>query len=266
MSAKILLPESPEDAIAAFGDGGGITVLGGGTILMPELADRADGGHSVLAMARTGLDGVSRADGRVTIGAATPISALETFDEPLATAARHVADPEIRAQATLGGNLCARAGAEAPRGDLQAPLIALDAAVRWASGGSEQVSSIEDFLGNGQAALVLDVSYDDVERKTGYAAASRPHAHHYTILAACAARAGETTRVAVTGAGDTGRRCTGVEEALQSGATAAEAAARASDDVGDGLRDDALASSWYRERVLPVIVERALTQLEGAPS
>ena len=264
MSAKILVPESREAAIAAFADGGDVTVFGGGTILMPELAMSSRDDGSFLLLDKAGLASVSRADGRVTIGAATPIAALEALDEPLATAARHVGDPEIRAQATLGGNLCARAGAEAPRGDLQAPLIALDAAVRWASDGAEHVSPLEEFLAGGQEGLVLDVSYDDTGRASGYAAASRPHAHHYTILAACAARNGASTRVAVTGAGATGVRCTGVEEALESGAAAADAAQRVLDDVGDGLRDDALASAWYRERVLPVIVERALAQLEGA--
>ena len=32
-----MVPESREDAIAAFGDGGGVTVLAGGTILMPKM-------------------------------------------------------------------------------------------------------------------------------------------------------------------------------------------------------------------------------------
>ena len=263
MSAKILLPESREAAVAAFADGGDVTVLGGGTILMPEFAMGTRPGPSVLALGRAGLDGVSRAEGHVTIGAATPIAALEALDEPLASAARHVADPEIRAQATIGGNLCARASEEAPRGDLQAPLIALGATVSWAAGGSEHISSVEEFLEHGQTGLVLEISYPEAARATGYAAASRPHAHHYTILAACAARVGANTRVAVTGARATAKRCASVEAALASGAGAAEAAQRVSDDVQSELRDDALASAWYRERVLPVIVERALTQLEG---
>jgi CO/xanthine dehydrogenase FAD-binding subunit len=261
MPANILLPTTPEDAVASFGDGEDVTVFGGGTILVPELAARDTSDLHVLFLARAGLDGVTRTGGTVTIGAGTPIAVLEGLDEPLATAARHVADPEIRAQATVGGNICTRATSEAPRGDLQAPLIALDATVRSASSGSEYVEPIEEFLANDKPRLVLDVSYPDTTRHAGYAAASRPHAHHYTILAVCVARTSDATRVAATGVGARGLRCVAVEQAIAGGSAPAEAAARALDDAGDELRDDALASAWYRRRILPVIVERALAQL-----
>ena len=35
---SVLVPSSADEAIAAFGDGSGVTVVGGGTIVMPELA------------------------------------------------------------------------------------------------------------------------------------------------------------------------------------------------------------------------------------
>jgi carbon-monoxide dehydrogenase medium subunit len=214
-----------------------------------------------MMLGRSGLDVVSRTGGAVTIGAAVPVAALEDGDEPLATAARHVADPEIRGQATLGGNLCAGASDEAPRGDLQAPLIALGARVRSTGAGGERTEPIEDFLARPGGRLVLDVSYDDVARTSGYAAVRRPHAHHYTILAACATKTDGAIRVAVTGAGATGVRCPGVEEALASGAPPAEAAQRVLGDVEPALRDDVLASAWYRARVLPSLVARALEDL-----
>ena len=34
---ELLTPTSPAEAAAAFGDGAGVTVMGGGTILLPEL-------------------------------------------------------------------------------------------------------------------------------------------------------------------------------------------------------------------------------------
>jgi CO/xanthine dehydrogenase FAD-binding subunit len=36
-ATEVLFPTSAEEAIAQFGDGGDVTVLGGGTIVMPEL-------------------------------------------------------------------------------------------------------------------------------------------------------------------------------------------------------------------------------------
>ena len=160
--------------------------------------------------------------------------------------------------------MCARSGHEAPRGDLQAPLLALDASVASAVNGSRHEQPIAEFLAGVGPRLVLEVSYPDVSRAVGYAVATRPHAHHYTILAACAVRDDSATRVAVTGAAPTGRRCPSVEAAVAAGEEPIESAAAVLDDVGETIRDDALASAWYRQRVLPVIVKRALMQLEEA--
>jgi CO/xanthine dehydrogenase FAD-binding subunit len=248
---NVIVPTSADEALAAFGDGKGVTVVAGGTIVMPELVAGRLRPARALLLARAGLDQITRADGRVTIGATTPISALEEGDEPLASAARHVGDIEVRGQATVGGNLCAASSADAPRGDLQAALIALGATVRTAGKGGERTDPVEDFLADGAGRLVLEVSYDDAPRQTGYAAARRPHTHHYTILAVAVARRDGELRVAATGAGPRAIRLTAVE---QSG-NASDALA------GLELPDDALASGWYRAQLLPRLVERALASL-----
>src|SRR4029453_16312813 len=111
-AAELFVPGSREDAIAAFGDGSGIAVLGGGTIVMTEINYGRLRPARVLALWQAGLRGVRRRDGSLTIGAMTTLAELEDAPEPLATAARSVADHEIRAQATLGGNLCAPPGGE----------------------------------------------------------------------------------------------------------------------------------------------------------
>src|SRR5947207_4920271 len=170
----VMLPTSPEEAAKAFGDGAGVTVLAGGTIVVPDLTYRRLAPQKVLMLARSGLDRITRESGVVTIGAAVPISELEGGDEPLATAARHVADVEVRAQATLGGNLCTAPGRETPRGDLQAPLLVLEARARSTGAGGERVEPLEDFLGAPHGRLLLDVAYDERPRETGYAAFWRP--------------------------------------------------------------------------------------------
>jgi aerobic carbon-monoxide dehydrogenase medium subunit len=240
----VLVPSSADEALAAFGDGSGVTVVGGGTIVMPDLAAGRLRPTKALLLSRAGLDGVTRADGTVTIGAAAPLSALEDGDEPLATAVRHLADPEIRGQATVGGNVCAVGSPEAPRGDLQAPLIVLGATVRSAGPGGERAEPIEDFLVQGAGRLVLDVSYAEATRKTGYAASTRPHTHHYTILAVAAAERDGELRVAATGLGPRAVKID-AENPL----------------AGVDPADDAVASGWYRAQVLPKLVERALADL-----
>jgi carbon-monoxide dehydrogenase medium subunit len=255
---EVVLPSSPEEAVTAFGDGSDVTVIAGGTIVMPEISYGRLKPRRALLLTRAGLSGVRRDGSRVTIGAMTPVSELEDLAAPLGQAAHGVADLEVRAQGTVGGNICARSSEDAPRGDLQGPLLALGAAVRSAGPGGERTEPFDEFLRTGDRRLLLEVSFEEPSAG-GYARVERPHTHAYTALAVSAARAGDgTTRIAASGAGPVALRLPSAEAS----AGDPEAAGRASlADVN--LPDDALASAWYRERTLPVLVRRALRQLEG---
>src|SRR5712691_3553900 len=127
---KVLLPSSPAEAAAMFGDGAGVTVLGGGTIVMPSITSGRLQPDTALVLGRAGLAGVTRSGGTITIGATTPIQDLVGLPDPLGACAANIGDSEIRSQGTLGGNLRAGAGTDAPRGDLQSALLVLDAVVR----------------------------------------------------------------------------------------------------------------------------------------
>jgi aerobic carbon-monoxide dehydrogenase medium subunit len=242
---SVLVPSSADEAVAAFGDGKDVMVVGGGTIVIPDLAAGRLRPKSALLLGRAGLAGITRANGKVTIGAATPVSALVDADAPLAQAAKHIGDIEVRSQATIGGNVCAVSSDDTPRGDLQAALLALGATVRSVGKGGERNDPLEDFLADGVGRLVLDVSYDDVPRQAGYGAVWRPHTHHYTILAVAAARRDGELRIAATGV-----------------APRAVLLDPASPLEGLELRDDALASTWYRTPLLPRLVARVLADLE----
>src|SRR5215207_3452268 len=104
-SPEVLLPTSEREAVDAFGDGRGITVVAGGTIVVPDMTYGRRRPERALVLGRAGLDGVQRTGGRVVIGATTTVAALTDGPEPLASAARGVADPEIRNAGTVGGNL-----------------------------------------------------------------------------------------------------------------------------------------------------------------
>ncbi len=254
----VLLPRSRDEAIAAFGTGAGITVLGGGTILMPELSAGRLKPDRVLMLARAGLDEIRENGTSLVIGAGVRLADLGDAPEPLATAVRRVGDPEIRNQATIGGNLCASPGPDFPRGDLQAPLIALGATVRSAGSGGERSEPVEDFVtGDPSARLVLELEVP-TGRWGASASVRRPHAHAYTILAVSASMAtdGSDLRLAVTGAGPHAARLRSVEEGGLAGADPE----RALNDIQPV--DDALASAWYRQKMLPVLVARALSELK----
>ncbi len=255
---ELLAPGSVDEAVSAFGDGEGVTVLAGGTIFMVDLVHGRLAPERVLMLAHAGLSGVRSEGDRTTIGAMTAIAELESGVEPLATAARRVADREIRAQATVGGNLCAPPGAQSPRGDLQAALIALGATARSTGAGGERSEPVEDLLASGpEGRLVLDVSFTAPQAGAS-ASVRRTHAHAYTILAVHGARIGGELRLAASGAGPRAVRLRAAEQAA-AGGDAQAAGARALDDAS--LADDALASAWYREQTLPLLVTRVLSDL-----
>ncbi|MFN0154115.1 MAG: FAD binding domain-containing protein [Gaiella sp.] len=256
-SPEVLIPASPDEATAAFGDGSDVTVIGGGTIVVPEITHGRRSPGKTILLARAGLSGVAESGGRVTIGGATPLGELTGLAAPIGPCAANVADLEIRAQATVGGNICAGHSPEAPRGDIQGALLAVGATVRSAGAGGVTEEPLESFLAGRHNRLVLDVSYD-TPAAGGFASLDRVHTHDYTALAVSTARAQDgTIRIAVTGAGTHGQRLPSAEAAA-SDPTAAGAAAVA--DVSP--HDDALASAWYRTKTLPVLVRRALAQLE----
>jgi carbon-monoxide dehydrogenase medium subunit len=250
MEPIVLVPTSPEDALRAFDDGSDVTVFGGGTILMPELAAGRLKPRRALLLHGAGLGDIRREGSTWKVGAAATIAQLESMPAPLGPAAQRIADFEIRGQGTIGGNLCAPPGVEAPRGDLQGPLIALDARVRSGGPDGERTESVEQFLAGSGRRLVLEVEVDD-PLSGAYVPLGRPHAHTYTILAVSAAETERGLRVAVFGAGPHARRCPSVEASRDPQAVL--------NDVEP--HDDTLATAWYRRKVLPGLVRQALDRL-----
>ena len=251
VATEVLTPTSEEEAIAAFGDGEDVLVVGGGTIVVPDLTYRRIEPTKALLLGSAGLSGVTRDGSRVTIGAATPVQELVGMEAPLGPCAANVADLEIRSQGTVGGNVCAGEGYEAPRGDLQGAFLALGAIARSAVGGEVTEEPLEDFLPKRSGRLLLSVSFDE-PAAGAYAGLDRPHTHDYTALSVSGARSSDgTIRLAATGAGSHGLRLPSAEGGD------AEAALN---DVTP--HDDALASAWYRAKVLPVLVRRVLDELK----
>jgi carbon-monoxide dehydrogenase medium subunit len=249
-ATEVLVPGSEEEAIAAFGDGAEIVVVGGGTIVVPDLTYRRRRARKALLLAQAGVDEIERDGARVTIGAMAPVQALVDMPAPLGPCAANVADLEIRSQATVGGNICAREGYEAPRGDLQSAFLALGATVRSAANGEVAEQQLEDFLPKRRERLLLGVSFDE-PAAGAFAGLDRPHTHDYTALAVSGARSQDgTLRLAATG-------LPSAEAAAGDPAAAGEAALQ---DVSP--HDDALASAWYRSKVLPVLVRRVLDELK----
>src|SRR5436189_147912 len=132
----VLVPTSAEEAATAFGDGSGITVLAGGTLVVPAIKLGRLRPERTLFLGRAGLGGIERAQGTVKIGATT------------ATAVRR---PHAHAYSVLGV-----AAAETVNGVRVAVLGAGPRAVR--------AGSVEQALAGGGAAKDAAAKVlDDVE-------------------------------------------------------------------------------------------------------
>ena len=148
-TTEVLFPSSVDEAVSLFGDGAGVMVVAGGTIVVPEITYGRLAPARALMLSGAGLDGIEDDGTAVVVGAGTPVARLAQLADAvpgLAACALNVADGEIRGQATVGGNLCAGQGADAPRGDLQGAFLALGATARSVGAGGERSEPLEAFL------------------------------------------------------------------------------------------------------------------------
>jgi carbon-monoxide dehydrogenase medium subunit len=229
---QVYVPESVDEVVALLDRG---TVLAGGTHLIARHVPVS----ALVSLRRAGLDGIATDGDTVTIGAATTLARVGREVAFLRDAIESIASPTIRNLATVGGNLFV----PQPHGDLAVCLLALDAKVHLADGREVGVLEAE--------GLVTKVSFTTPE-KWFYRKAMRRRQNSAAIVTV----ASDGSRIALGGVARTPVRATAAEEALASGDI--ERAAELSVEAADPF-DDAFASAWYRRRVLPVHVRRALT-------
>src|SRR3954447_13661242 len=74
-ATEVVVAGSPAEAVDAFGDGDGVTVVAGGTIVMPEIAHGRLAPRRALLITRAGLGGIVHDGDRLTIRAATTLAA-----------------------------------------------------------------------------------------------------------------------------------------------------------------------------------------------
>ena len=256
MASEVLVPSSPAEAVELFGDGAGTTVVGGGTVVVPDMTYGRLDPERVLLLSRAGLARDHDGGRPRSRSGRRPRSArsleLEGQVAALAACARNVADYEVRGQATVGGNLCGY-------GDLQGCLLALDATARSAGADGERTRAAGGVPRRTAAAGSCSTCRSSCPPPRRSSVLEYPHTHEYTVLAVTGVRtAGGETRLAATGVAGPGARLRSAE-ALASDPGGGRLPRRPSDVT---FADDALASAWYREQTLPVLVRRVLNQLE----
>jgi CO/xanthine dehydrogenase FAD-binding subunit len=274
-TTDFFIPRSLDEALGLLHEHGpDLVVMGGGTIVMGMVNDGLLFPRRAMSLRRAGMDEVRAAEGRITIGAATTLARVSRLDDLpiLAQAAARLGSPAIRNMATIGGNMFARP----PAGDLAVPLLALDAQVELAGPQGRRRLPLEQFFsGDGRRACADGelLAGFDVPRPAGrcaYLKFGRRQANTPSVVAVAAqivadAGALSEARIALGAAGPHPLRARQAEAVLigrpldsESIAAAAEAAMAECDPP-----TDALASGWYRKKMVGVYVRRALESLRG---
>jgi CO/xanthine dehydrogenase FAD-binding subunit len=277
-TTDLFVPRSVDEALELLRKHGAeLTVMGGGTIVMGLINDGRLFPHKAMSLARAGMAGVRDAGDYIEIGAAATIAQLSRLESLpiLAEAANLFGGPAVRGMATVGGNLFAAP----PAGDIAVPLLALDAEVELASPTGRRALALDQFFaGQGQTArapdeLVVSIRVLRPAGHSAYLRYGRRQANTPSVVAvAVRVVAGRDqtvsdARIALGAAGPHALRARQAEAALIGNlldeptiAAAAEAAQAECDPP-----TDALASAWYRRRMVGVYMRRVLESLGQEP-
>jgi carbon-monoxide dehydrogenase medium subunit len=273
--------------------------LAGGHALLPEWKLQAKVPSTVIDLGRVGElrgievlgdDGAQEADGNGGAGRAVRIGAMTTAAEiehsahiaravpllPLAAAV--ISDPLIRNRATLGGSL-----AEAsPRGDWPPVALAADATIHLRSRDGERAVPARDFftadgtgfgtkattLRRGELLTAVTVPAARPLTRSTYIKRMHPASGHAMIGVAVTATFDTSgtcgqCRIAVTGVSTIATRAAKAEERLTGSRLTVDVIEAAANVAADGIAftGDAFGSAAYLAELLPIYVNRALTQI-----
>lgn len=266
MFQSVVVPKSLADAHAALAKNDGAIIVGGGTVVIPILNYGTDEFDALVSLRKAGLSGIEISGDRATIGAATSLTALQEQPELafLSDAIDTIGSPTIRNMATVGGNLFV----EQPYGDLAVCLVALGASASISGAAGTRIEAVETLVRTGvkKGEIVTQLSFALPAPDTfKFVKATRRAYNSASIVTVAAVVKLENGRIsdcsmALGGVAKHPVRAKTVEKNLAGKpldrANVDTAAKTAKDDIDPF--DDAYASAWYRARVTPVHIRRAL--------
>jgi CO/xanthine dehydrogenase FAD-binding subunit len=251
------------EAARALGAGG--TYMGGGTVVMRGVNHGTVQGRLVLTRDSALRRIEPTAEGWRIGAGATMADVLATPDLSfLHPVARAIGGPQVRAMATIGGNLFA----PHPYGDFAVALIALGARAALAQGAPRPVEDLMRDRARPPLVAAIEVPRLRDPRAFGFLKVSRVKPKGVSVLSVAAYLPREGgrirgARVAWGAMGPNPMRGPGAERALEGQALAPASIARAAQVAAEGLDPptDALASTWYRREVAGVHLKRLLERM-----
>lgn len=268
-----LLPETLEEVTKLLDEyGPEILVMAGGTLAMPLINEGVSTPEIVLGLKRAKLNYLRKSNGIFVVGATTSLTQMtEQSDIPvLREAANAVGGWAIRNMGTIGGNLFA----PPPGGDFAVALLALDAELKFVGKNGARVMPLDEFytgfLTNRMfpGEILSEVILPIPKGSSAFIKYGRRHTNTPSIVAVAiniVFEGGmvEEARVALNAVGPHPFRAKRVEAYLQGKALKEEVALEAAELATTEIEPftDPIASEWYRRKMVPVIVKRALERL-----
>ncbi len=257
------LAESADHAIALLGEfGDEAKLLAGGHSLVPMMKYRLAAPAQLVDVGRLDdLRYIRQENGHIAIGALTRHHELENSEvlETNAPLLKHVAslvgDPSVRHRGTLGGTM---AHAD-PASDLPAAIMALGGTlVAQGPNGTREIAVEDFFTGYFESVLADDEMLTEIRVPVSTGAWNyqkfNRRAQDWAIVGVAVAEGGKG--VSLVNMGNTPIRAGNVEAALAGGATAADAAALAANDLTPP--EDLNADAVYRSHLARELTQRAL--------
>jgi CO/xanthine dehydrogenase FAD-binding subunit len=270
------LPQSIEETTNILDDPGkkDLLVIAGGTLAMPLINEGISTPQNVVGLKRASLNYLEKIDDEYIIGATTSLSQMESQSEILILqdAAHAVGGWAIRNMGTVGGNLFA----PPPGGDFAVALLALDAKIVIASKDAERTIPINEFFTGFMTNVLLPGEIIKEFRipltagRTSYLKYGRKGANTPSIVTVAvnfgfSSGSIEQAKIALGAVGPYPFRAVKAEESLigksltgENIQEAAELAVSQSEPFTDPI-----ASAWYREKMIPIILRRCLENIAG---
>jgi aerobic carbon-monoxide dehydrogenase medium subunit len=253
-------PQTVADAAKLLASNSDAKLLAGGHTLLPTMKLRLAGPKAIVDLSRIAeLKGIDRKGNALVIGATTThaevanSAAVRSAIAGLCEVAAGIGDPHVRNRGTIGGSVANND----PAADYPAALLALNATIAT---NKREIKADNFFKGLFQTALedgeIIVRIACPVPAKFAYAKFPNP-ASRYALVGVAVAQTGNETRVAVTGAGQSGVfRHKGMEGALGKswGAQALAGVTTAAADMMSDIHGDAA----YRAHLVGVMARRAV--------
>ena len=272
---EYFLPQSVDEAVSLLADHGPeLLVMAGGTIAMPLINEGVSLPEMVMGLRQAGLDKIEKTNGSLSLGAGTTLTHImaQNHIPLLAEAAHNVGGWAIRNMGTIGGNLFA----PPPAGDFVVALLALDAMVEIVSKKGVRQLPLSDFFTGFMTnalepgELVTGFEIPIPKGETAYLKFGRKHANTPAVVTVAAQVVLEAdkvsdARIALNAVASHPIRAYQAEKALVGSSFDEAAIAAAASAAAEECEPftDAIASEWYRRKMVPVYVRRTLEKISG---